>query len=744
MKKIILKLLKGLLVALFLIINSYGIFLANLWIISFASFDGSSKFALEIIDERARDYSEDKDKIEEEKIRIAGLFEEEVITLYKSQDKEAIEIKSDFNERRREAILGLAGIKRSFSLWLLIPLGLLINILSLASIAFIFQKGGEILNGTSSPRITQVIRFLPSIVSFLLISFWIFSFASESIILDFGVSLSLVAILISVVFSLLFVREKIMELSALLYGANSSFLAKASYSWLKRVEPRFFEGSLSGVFSRNPSIIIDSRGIRKISLNSHRSEYLGVDFMDISNQEYIPLDRFFFLMNQGSKFKAFDRLSAMLSGEVQKALIGGASRDGVAKATNSLINSFSKKGKKLLVEEKLISNNMTLGKTEEEINSILIKAMRSFRKRFFDLVSTKTNEIFGSLKSQILEHGRELEMGDSSSQGAFASIRLPSNTRFVVNRGDTSVFVVELPPQKRTINHSDSSYHLSFPYTIFVVSFRGGDYNGLHFFYSNKPLKSLSESVYLSNLPNINNDGGVCTGNSIVSLLQNSEALSLSEKVDMVVSAFWGDTFNDDLDDRFEEYGNKHPRLKGFSSWEKASHKEPNFILSINWERSDSLMNLIEAIFADCGDEISVSNFERKNEDKIDYLISHSADFLREKLLSSWGGIELDKITEEEVRKIGEVEKDVVLKSISLLRSAFSDIIQEREVGKDFLEQINKAFKGVIEEKLGELYLSIPFERQVGLDDLVNQRQILQEGQASQEGIPFPRLNSIL
>jgi Prokaryotic E2 family D len=142
------------------------------------------------------------------------------------------------------------------------------------------------------------------------------------------------------------------------------------------------------------------------------------------------------------------------------------------------------------------------------------------------------------------------------------------------------VFVLEQPPQRRTITYHASqrhdaepvSYRLALPFVVFVVSTYADQIEGLATFFRTEPIGSLDAPLYCSTLPNTNDDGLVCLGSVRVS------GGSVGERVDALVGAFWGSRFNADL--------RRHPLpfSGGFRAWASRSRRDPLAALSLAYD----------------------------------------------------------------------------------------------------------------------------------------------------------------
>ena len=189
-----------------------------------------------------------------------------------------------------------------------------------------------------------------------------------------------------------------------------------------------------------------------------------------------------------------------------------------------------------------------------------------------------------SLVTEVID--REVSLPDLLTELTTSTVamtpRLPTGCRFWIRSGttDRSVFVVEQPPSRRTIEYHASrrhdseptTYRLALPYVVFVVSTIGDQIEGL---------------VHV--LP----DAADRVARRDASLLHPAEherrrrrlprigpgrRTSVGERVDALIGAFWASRFNQDL--------RRHPLpfSGGFRAWASRSRRDPLAALSLQYD----------------------------------------------------------------------------------------------------------------------------------------------------------------
>lgn len=181
----------------------------------------------------------------------------------------------------------------------------------------------------------------------------------------------------------------------------------------------------------------------------------------------------------------------------------------------------------------------------------------------------------------------------------------PDGTKFCMQRGGMTVFVIEEKPQMRTVTFrigfskregsedclkENTGFQLAFPYVVFVVRLWRGSFSSLHVFYSRRPLQSLTDRVCWPSLPNIYESGAVCLR------FCEERAATLAEEARKVISYFWHSMFNNDL--RSRHYDRANP-VRDVWDWEEQSKRDPAFVLTADWrEREGPLRQLVEQLLA--------------------------------------------------------------------------------------------------------------------------------------------------
>lgn len=201
---------------------------------------------------------------------------------------------------------------------------------------------------------------------------------------------------------------------------------------------------------------------------------------------------------------------------------------------------------------------------------------------------------------------------------------IPDNVRWIVERGNKAVYIVELQPELRTLiwrnsyavydydersgyrNYTTTSnkYTVATPYVVLVIPFLKNVISGARekpakLFYRTSPLKSIDDQVLGSNLNNVlmASYGKAHIGCLCLDRLDVNAKMSRSEIVNAVVNHVWGGEFNHEYQDNFSMVCHVDERISSMKRWQLESKKNPNFALDVKWPEIDgglTIRNLID------------------------------------------------------------------------------------------------------------------------------------------------------
>lgn len=200
---------------------------------------------------------------------------------------------------------------------------------------------------------------------------------------------------------------------------------------------------------------------------------------------------------------------------------------------------------------------------------------------------------------------------------------LPMGTRFYLRKGGYEFFVIEQPPRKRHMVTGGDSHpgffkakkneQYAMPYVVFVIQVPEGARRvtpGFRVFFSKEPLKSIDDPLFIAPLPNLDNRGTICVGNT-----PSAEAPSTALAIEQIVANFWGSVFlyggqaiypgvfpkGQERPGLFDNWGS-HGAGEDFKKWVETTKKGDDRLgLELPWEPSkhtvrDAIVNPAKGI----------------------------------------------------------------------------------------------------------------------------------------------------
>ncbi|MDO8571280.1 MAG: hypothetical protein Q7R79_01210, partial [bacterium] len=295
-------------------------------------------------------------------------------------------------------------------------------------------------------------------------------------------------------------------------------------------------------------------------------------------------------------------------------------------------------------------------------------------------------------------------------------IAFPQGTKFVFSGGGRTYYVIEQPPQVRTVgwNYKEKEHSgrwaFAFPYIVFIVVVGNikKDFITLHAFYRNEPLLNAGDELFFPALPDMMH-GKYDNGERFSQVC--FPGTKISGNVDAVVAAvlqsFWHSDFqmNEHQGNFFPLYKTKLPQIWELKKWHAATEKDPQFVLSLPWIPAGvTLEGAVEEIAKTHGTkpipvELNIDATVEKLAKKVSKEIQEVCFFL----LPNWS------IPEEALKKLAEEFARMLRTYCQSL-----EIFTEEQIG-GILQPIEDALTGeqimiLVQEALSDPELSVLFE----------------------------------
>ncbi|MCX6795215.1 MAG: hypothetical protein NT165_00575 [Candidatus Falkowbacteria bacterium] len=728
------------LIIIFLFLSAYGLVLTNAWVVDVTTFASDGDFAKVISEKHTKKFLDSYKAEWQKKYPYADLESKQFKKLLAlvgqietnrlnkqleylsgrddpritTSSPELASLSKELEDARHEKILSVLGENKDTRFWILFIKGLLMNVISLIVLIFLSGKESRLTNLYLFEELDEddgsriLVTFLPAVI-FLVCQLVIF-------VKVFGENCSIVRVgmifIVTVAIQFLFRCFVFVPAASNLHKGISIVMDFFSYHWVKYSfkDDIFNVQVLEYLQSKGSFFIVSESGAEKIEIQKRnlRRGSRGISFFERRGLGSVSLDKFYGLLTKGAKEDAFVSLQQKMAHKVDGYFDHQEERETI-NYLDKIIAKIRKDAEKKLAKGRILGSGKRESVSELMMASLATKALRSFRKELIagseKTVVAITDSLKDSLKSEICN---SIACYDSSSP-----IRLPSNARFFLSRGKVTLFVMEQAPQIRTIQYCGKRFRLAFPYTVFIAVFKEEYFQNLLFFFSNKPLKTIDDEIFLATLNNIGNEGYVCMGSSAVDEISRTQG-SLAEKAEVAVSCFWQTPFNGDLSTVRESYASQK-QYKSYGAWERYSEKNSLFPLGVSFTSAGTLTKKLEDIFSD------ESSLSKNMLTQVDSWFNINESNLREQILKLWSTVELRPFNAEAIRNIRGEKDEEVDKIFGEIKEICLKNLGDGRISKNFVKTINKAVASAVGNDLLKLEPLIPLERKISFDELISE-----------------------
>lgn len=176
------------------------------------------------------------------------------------------------------------------------------------------------------------------------------------------------------------------------------------------------------------------------------------------------------------------------------------------------------------------------------------------------------------------------------------SWNLDRHSQFVRNLFDSGAHRLfgESPSDFRRRVASQKTFHLAFPYVVKCYRFFGDAFTTLSLWYRREPIVSEDDVLYKTNLPNTGDNGDVCL-TDVAKDLHGGTFIDMLAKLE---AEFWGSGWNADWSETFMEYASAIPELASPWHWERASRRDPTFVMRVPWFHGITVREEVESLLS--------------------------------------------------------------------------------------------------------------------------------------------------
>lgn len=220
----------------------------------------------------------------------------------------------------------------------------------------------------------------------------------------------------------------------------------------------------------------------------------------------------------------------------------------------------------------------------------LVNDRAVWRRGGRQMVATSVRALF----DQVLDGGR--------GRGTWKLV--PPGVRLLIERGETTAVVIEMPPAPRAVRWiADDSpadcgpeattreYRLAFPWTVLVVVLNGGELTQVQqAFYRTAPLAKLEDKLCYTNLLNVARGYDLESWVCLVNLMSRLGNLDWGRRVRAITEHFWHAAFTRSSEvhegNSWWSAGAVDPRLESPDAWAAATAADPYFVLDVPWRKA--------------------------------------------------------------------------------------------------------------------------------------------------------------
>lgn len=223
--------------------------------------------------------------------------------------------------------------------------------------------------------------------------------------------------------------------------------------------------------------------------------------------------------------------------------------------------------------------------SETGFSAIINESKNNFRKRLLENIRRTAQQIFVHAASRstaelLLKAREEVLKNDSGPRMISGVHALPQGTRFVFDSQEKTAFVIEQPPQVRTVSfHNHGMVRLSFPFVIFIITVTktGSELERMRVFFRNEKITSPNDELCCPALPNISSSFVACSPRPAA----NDNVSRMTEEA---IMNFWGSRFNNDWSGNMDAAFASIAGLNSIKTWEQKTSQNAYLACSLPWQ----------------------------------------------------------------------------------------------------------------------------------------------------------------
>lgn len=115
-------------------------------------------------------------------------------------------------------------------------------------------------------------------------------------------------------------------------------------------------------------------------------------------------------------------------------------------------------------------------------------------------------------------------------------------------------------------------------------------------YYLRGPYRSVNDTLFQCNLPNILAHELVCQGDDTQLQEELQRCRTDQDRIQMILCDFWTRPFSDHAMQRFFDSRKLHPAFTSFADWEATSRRDPKFVERVAWRPLSTLQQQLQRL----------------------------------------------------------------------------------------------------------------------------------------------------
>lgn len=296
--------------------------------------------------------------------------------------------------------------------------------------------------------------------------------------------------------------------------------------------------------------------------------------------------------------------------------------------------------------DQVLENLGDLDRFSKEVIDLVVKDVLSkFHHKLGAGVEDSVSDLLDNFKQKVVD--RVIEDSDEWKIPQSEFVIFPRNSRFLFQKGKSTIVVIEQDPTYRTLKLDKSLYssmgtetterfRLPLPYSVFVIHIKDQAVVNFSIGWRTTPLRSLDDILNAPCLPNLHANSEVCWGSGNKPTFSNED--SIAEICECSIASFWSSDFNRDLRTHWDH----RKKISNFLiSPKKWKTKDEIFMLSLDYTCQSTDYTIRDKINQMEG--FSEEPDMDRNRQRLVELVDNQSDILFSKMINYFKRVKPDR-----------------------------------------------------------------------------------------------------